>query len=152
MTVHEALTFAWEDVVPGERQRSGFYPVTEADIVEFGRRFDPLPIHVDPAAAAASQFAGLIASGTYMMAIRMRLMHDFRWREAVICAVGWDDVRFLAPLRGGSTCQVETEWLEKRPSSKLDRGSATLHITLLADELPVLTMKDIVLMRRRTAV
>ena len=34
------------------------YLVTEEEVLEFGRRFDPQPFHTDPEAAAASVFGG----------------------------------------------------------------------------------------------
>ena len=94
----------------------------------------------------------LTASGVHMLALRMRLVHDFAYGGGVIAAIGLDEVRFVAPLRAGQTCQVEIEFLEKRASTKrLDRGIVTIRQTLLADGAPVLNLKDIVLMRRQPA-
>jgi acyl dehydratase len=82
----------------------------------------------------------------------MRLIHDLAYGGGVIAAVGIEELQFLAPLRAGQICQLEAEILEKRESSKrADRGIVTLRQTLLADGVPVVTMKDIVLMRRRPA-
>jgi len=39
--------------------------------VEFAQRFDPQPFHVDPEAAKASPFGGLIASGWHTTALFM---------------------------------------------------------------------------------
>ncbi len=87
-----------------------------------------------------------------MIASRMRLVHDFALGGGVIAAVGLDEVRFLAPLRANQVCQVESEFLDKRESAKrADRGVVTIRQSLLADGAPVLTLKDIVLMRRRPA-
>lgn len=143
------LNFRWEDVQIGAIGLSGAYTVDDDEIISFAERYDPLPIHVDRAAAAASRFGGLIAAGGHVLAIRQRLMHQFGWRAAVIASIGYDEVRFLAPLRGGACCRVRTEWIEKKPSSKPDRGMAVVLQTLLADEVPVLTVKDIVLLKRR---
>jgi acyl dehydratase len=142
--------FAFEDVVIGAVETSGDFLVTEAEIIAFASRYDPLPIHIDRQAAAAGPFGVLTASGAHMIAIRMRLLHDFAYGGGVIAAVGLDEVRFLAPLRVGQTCKVESEFLEKRQSTKRpDRGVVTIRQSLLADGAPVLTLKDIVLMRRR---
>jgi acyl dehydratase len=143
------LDFRWEDVEIGAIALSGPYTVNDDEIVSFAERYDPLPIHVDRAAAAASRFGGLIAAGGHVLAIRQRLMHHFGWRAAVIASIGYDEVRFLAPLRGGATCRVRIEWLDKKPSSKPDRGLAVVLQTLLADDVAVLTVKDLVLMKRR---
>src|SRR5258708_20016298 len=41
---------------------------SEREIVDFARRYDPQPFHIDPAAAGASPFGGLIASGIHSFA------------------------------------------------------------------------------------
>ncbi len=93
------IDFRWEDVEIGAVALSGPYAVDDDEIVSFAERYDPLPIHVDRAAAAASRFGGLIAAAGHVLAIRQRLMHHFGWRAGVIASIGYDDVRFLAPLR-----------------------------------------------------
>jgi acyl dehydratase len=144
--------FSFEDVVIGSVETSSAFLLTADEIIGFASRYDPLPIHIDQAAAAAGPFGVLTASGAHMVAIRMRLIHDFAYGGGVIAAIGLDEVRFLAPLRAGQTCQVEIEFLEKRESAKRpDRGVVTIRQTLLADGAPVLSLKDIVLMRRRPA-
>lgn len=52
----------------------GFYLVTEREIVNFAQQWDPQYFHLDPGhAAAESPFGGLVASGTYSLAIYERL-------------------------------------------------------------------------------
>ena len=41
---------------------------SDREIVDFARRYDPQPFHIDPAAARASHFGGLIASGIHSLA------------------------------------------------------------------------------------
>ncbi len=50
----------------------GEVTLTTEDITEFGERFDPQPFHVDPTAATASSFGGLVASGIQTLALFMR--------------------------------------------------------------------------------
>ena len=52
-----------EDFVPGEVREYGPVPVSEAEILEFARKYAPQPIHVDPEWARTGPFGGLIASG-----------------------------------------------------------------------------------------
>jgi acyl dehydratase len=143
-------SFTFEDVIIGDTQKSSKLVLTESEIINFASHYDPLPIHIDHQAATAGPFGTLTASGAHMIALRMRLIHDFAYGGGVIAAIGLDEVRFLAPLRAGQTCQVEIEFLEKRESAKrADRGIVTIRQTLLADGTPVLNLKDIVLMRRQ---
>ena len=51
----------FEDLEPGRVHELGSVAVTEDEIVEFARRYDPQPFHVDPEAAAESDFGGLIS-------------------------------------------------------------------------------------------
>jgi len=145
-----SLPFAWEDVVIGSRQLSTTCLVSAAEIIDFAQRFDPLPIHTDPVLAAAGPFGGLTASGSHMVALRNRLLHDFAFSRAVIASLGMDELRYKAPLRPGQTCQLAIEFLDAQPSkSKPDRGSVRMRQTLLADNVPTLTLIDLFLMWRR---
>ena len=42
----------FEDYIPGSVFEYGEVAVSEAEIIEFARRFDPQAMHVDPAASA----------------------------------------------------------------------------------------------------
>ena len=52
----------FEDFALGDVFRARPVSLSEDDIIEFARRYDPQPFHTDRAAAAKSQFGGLIAS------------------------------------------------------------------------------------------
>src|SRR2546423_10205372 len=62
-----------EDFRVGEVIDLGTATLTEEEIVEFGRRYDPQPFHIDPEAARESVFGGLIASGWLTGSLFMRL-------------------------------------------------------------------------------
>jgi acyl dehydratase len=53
----------FEDIQPGDSMRSPTYAIDHNEMIEFARRWDPAPIHVDPDAAEAA-IGGLTASGT----------------------------------------------------------------------------------------
>jgi acyl dehydratase len=59
----------FEDVEVGHQIKAGPYPLTEQEMIEFSRRYDPRPFHVDKTAAAHSIFGGLIAAGAHTFAI-----------------------------------------------------------------------------------
>ncbi|MBT3930090.1 MAG: hypothetical protein HOF34_05185, partial [Rhodospirillaceae bacterium] len=50
-----------DDFETGQVYDLGQHMFAEDEIIEFATQFDPQPFHVDPAAAAASNFDGLIA-------------------------------------------------------------------------------------------
>ena len=65
-----------EDLHVGQRFVSGSHHMDEAQIKAFAREFDPQPFHLDEAAAKASVFGGLAASGWHTAAVAMRLLVD----------------------------------------------------------------------------
>ena len=114
----------FEDYVPGASAVFGPIPVTEADIIEFAVRYDPQPIHVDPAAATAGPFGGLIASGWHTVGLVMRvLVERFLARGAALASPGVDELRWLKPVRPGDSLRVRVTVLTAiRSRSKPDRG------------------------------
>ena len=58
-----------EDLHPGRRFESATLTVTRDDITGFAYLYDPQPFHLDEAAAAASLFGGLVASGWHTAAL-----------------------------------------------------------------------------------
>jgi len=113
-----------EDFVPGDVYRAGSVRLTEAEIVEFARRYDPQPFHLDAEAARASTYGGLIASGWHTVAATMRLLVDNVFNgSASMGSPGVEALRWLLPVRPGDTLWPRAIVLETRPSrSKPDRG------------------------------
>ena len=56
--------------------KAGPVIVTEAEILEFARKFDPQWFHTDPKRAAEGRWGGLIASGWHTCALAMRMAVD----------------------------------------------------------------------------
>jgi acyl dehydratase len=48
----------FEDYTPGHLYEFGAITVSEAEIIEFARQFDPQYFHIDPEKAKASRFGG----------------------------------------------------------------------------------------------
>jgi acyl dehydratase len=114
----------FEDFLPGAVLEYGKIPVTEAEIIEFARCFDPQYIHVDRERAVQGPFGGLIASGWHTTAMMMRLIVDnFLPRTASLGSPGIDELRWLKPVRPGDVLSVRLSVLEAtRSRSKPDRG------------------------------
>ena len=114
----------FEDYVPDAVFEYGEIPVTEAEIIEFARRFDPQYIHVDGERAVQGPFGGLIASGWHTAAMMMRLIVDnFLAKSASLGSPGIDELRWLRPVRPGDVLSVRLSILEAtRSRSKPDRG------------------------------
>jgi acyl dehydratase len=114
----------FEDYLPGSVYEFGHVSLTEGEIVDFARTYDPQPIHTDPAWAATGPFGGLIASGMHTMAATMRLYVDhYISQVASLASPGLDEVRFTRPVRPGDVLRIRVTIVSSRLSaSKPDRG------------------------------
>jgi acyl dehydratase len=122
-----------EDYVPGTTSTHGPIRVSEAEVVEFGRRFDPQPFHVDPEAAGAGPFGGLIASGWHTCALMMRLLaEDYLSPASSLGSPGVDELRWILPVRPGDELTLHATVEDVRASrSKPDRGIVRTQVELV---------------------
>ena len=143
-----------EDVVVGQKARFGRYEVTREEVVDFARKFDPQPFHLDDAAAAHSIFGRLAASGWHTCAMMMRMIVDNMGEGGSMGGIGMDELRWLKPVYPGDVLICESEILEARPSaSKPDRGMVRTRLTIFnQDGEPVMTSINLALAKRRVSV
>jgi acyl dehydratase len=141
----------FEDMNPGESITSPPLTVERDEMVEFAKRWDPMPFHVDEAAGMAS-FGGITAPGIFVLALKQRLIHQLPDPHAVIASLGYDEVRFLEPVRPNDTLRLKYDWLTRRESkSKPDRGVVTVRLSLInQSEKTVMSHLDTILVRRRS--
>lgn len=123
----------FEDYVVGTTAGHGSVRVEEAELVDFGRRFDPQPFHVDPEAAAEGPYGGLIASGWHTCALMMRLLaQEYLSPVSSLGSPGVDELRWIRPVRPGDELALHTTVEEARPSrSKPDRGLVRTRVELV---------------------
>lgn len=114
----------FEDYLPGSVHEFGSIAVEEAEVIDFGRRFDPQPFHIDPVAAKNTVFGGLIASGWHTASLAMRLLVDhYVSHVASLGSPGVDEIRWLKPVRPGDVLSVRVTVLgTQRSRSKPDQG------------------------------
>jgi len=114
----------FDDYALGSTYECGSVSIDQASIIAFAKEFDPQPFHVDPVAAAAGPYGGLIASGWHTAALVMRLLVDnYLAAESSLGSAGLDELRWPHPVRPGDTLRVRATVVESRRSlSKPDRG------------------------------
>ncbi|MET8997886.1 MaoC family dehydratase [Amycolatopsis sp. NPDC004169] len=114
----------FEDYVPGVTYDCGSVEVTDAEILDFARRYDPQDFHVDAAAAADGPFGGLIASGWHTASLMMRLYAEHYLSAASsLGSPGVDELRWPRPVRPGAVLRLRATVTEARRSrTKPDRG------------------------------
>jgi len=121
--VEKPRVFHLEDYEPGWSSQSPDYLVREEEILEFGRRFDPRPIHTDPEAAARSHFGGLVAPGCLVFCIRSSLAAQLPVQPALVAGLGVEALDLPLPVRPGDRLRLRVECLDRRVSrSRTDRG------------------------------
>ncbi|NLH82182.1 MAG: MaoC family dehydratase [Phyllobacteriaceae bacterium] len=116
-----------EDLTPGLTWTSGSLTVEADAIKSFAADYDRQPFHLDEAAAEATFFRGLAASGWQVAALSMRLLTEgeipFAW--GIVGAGG--EITWPRPTRPGDRLTVHTEVLEvTRSKSRPDRGIVTV--------------------------
>lgn len=119
----------YDDLEPGKRFRhANGRTVTEADNVLFcALSMNPQPLHLNEDFAARTQFGRRIVNGIYTMALVVGLTVQELTEGTIVANLSYDRVVHPAPVFHGDTVYVETEVLEKRPSSsKPDRGIVRL--------------------------
>lgn len=145
----------FEDLTPGEMGTHGHVTVTADEIRSFAEAFDPQPFHLDDAAARETHFGGLSASGWHTCAMMMSLLVE-RWLldSAGLGSPGFDDLRWLRPVRPGDRLGVRLTCLEKTPSrSRPDRGLVRFFVEVLnQDDVCVMSLKLMALFARRDTV
>ena len=113
----------FEDFEIGEKVVSRGHTFTEANIVDFALKYDPQPFHMDADAAKDTVYGGLIASGWHTGSIVFRLFYDTGFiKGGSMGSNGTEHMKWTAPVRPGDTLHVEVEVLDKRASSRGDRG------------------------------
>ncbi|MDQ1007402.1 acyl dehydratase [Streptomyces sp. V4I23] len=107
----------FEDFRTGDVHQLGTVTVTEEEVLEFARRFDPQPFHIDAELAKQSPFGGLIASGFHTASLFMRRYVDgLLAYSACAGSPGIDEIRFHRPVRPGDVLTARLEVLGSRPS------------------------------------
>lgn len=114
----------FEDYAPGSVLEFGRIAVEEADIIAFGRQFDPQRFHTDPEGAKSTMYGSLIASGWHTASLMMReCVRHYLPGAASLGSPGVDELRWNLPVRPGDTLTVRATVLEaSRSRSKPDRG------------------------------
>lgn len=127
----------YEDVVLGAAYTSAFHTVTPADIAAFAALTrDHHPLHLDADYARARGFPGVIAHGLLGLSLMEGLKAEMKvYEHTSIASLGWDAVRFRAPVLAGDTVHVRFHFAEKRPSRRPDRG-------IVVEDLALVNQRD----------
>jgi acyl dehydratase len=130
------VTLYFEDFEAGQELELGERTLSQDEIVAFGRHWDPLEFHVNP--AVEDPYGGLIASGRHSCLVWQRLFVDsVLGRTAGLGSPGLDEIRWLVPVRPGERLRGRLRVTEIREHA--DRGDVRFDGELVnqADEVAV---------------
>ncbi len=132
----------FEDLEIGATVSLGSHTFGREEIIDFARKYDAQPFHLDEKAAQRSLFGGLCASGWHTGAVWLRLVMDARKREASLMTFrgerparygpspGFEKLRWLKPVLVGDTLTFTS-----RVTRKIDsRSRPALGLVLFENE------------------
>ena len=142
----------FDDLPVGFRFETASRTLTEDEVIDFARAYDPQPFHIDPEAARASIYGGIIASGFQTLIVAFDLILSANiWTDASMGSPGLDELRWKLPVRPGDTLRVRGEVIASEPSkSRPDRGRTTITYEIVNQKDEVVSSYSAVqLLKRR---
>ena len=146
------MNLHFEDFEVGARYPTRTRTITDEDHEAFCRLVGyEVPLFLDDAFARGLGLPGRICPSHLIMSFSTAMTGDL-FTDTVIALVGIDHARFLAPVRPGDTIRTEVEVVEKRATSRGDRGLVVFrdHVYNQRDE-EVFSNDKTVLIKRRAA-
>lgn len=119
----------FEDLEVGQRFKHSIgRTITETDNVLFcAMTMNTQPLHLNEDFAGKSQFGRRIVNGIFTMGLAVGLTVTELTEGTIVANLSYDRVAHPRPMFHGDTLYVETEVLEKKPSSsRKDRGIVRL--------------------------
>ena len=114
----------WEEWKIGAEFVTSARTITETDIINFaGISGDYNPLHIDEEFCRNTQFGTRIAHGPLGYSIAPALIFQLQlYDDTLIAFLGFDSLKFTKPVKIGDTIHARLEVIEKRETSKSDRG------------------------------
>ena len=122
-----------EDYRPGEEFELGSHLVTREELIEFARKYDPFPFHLDDKAAQATPFGGIVASGWMTALVWLKLMHEALLDPAMVLgSPGHEEMNWPTPVKPGDMLSgrvtiKESRLSKSKPEMGFVRYTAKLH-------------------------
>jgi len=111
------------DFVAGKKFDFGELILSEQEIIDFAKAFDPLDFHTDREVAKTTIFKGLVSSGPHVFNNIYQREWIPRFGKTVICGMGVSNWKFIKPVYANQKIKAELTILAIKPDDKL-RGNA----------------------------
>jgi acyl dehydratase len=113
-----------DDFNIGDIYETSAITMTETHVVNWaGLTMDFYPLHIDKEYAAKTSFGQRLVHGPLIFGIAVGLASKEGFiQDAVIAWLGADNMKMLAPVFIGDTIRLVVEVIDKKETSKPDRG------------------------------
>jgi acyl dehydratase len=113
-----------DDFNIGDLYTTGAITVTEAHVVNWaGLTMDFYPLHMDAEYAAKTPFGERLVHGPLIFALAVGLVSTAGFGgDAAVAWLGADNMQMLAPVKIGDTIKVVVEVMDRKPTSKPEKG------------------------------
>lgn len=128
------MTIFADDLHPGQQILLGHYTVTESEIIEYARQWDPVFIHTDPATAHDTPLGGVVASGLHTMAIYQRLAVHAFWSQFTGGIGRGFQLHFRRPVWPGTTLTGDLTVHTVTPRPERGDAAVTIAAQLVDDD------------------
>ena len=141
----------YEDFEVASRYPTRTRRITDADHEAFCRLVGyEVPLFLDDAYARGRGLPGRICPSHLIMSFSTAMTGDL-FADSIIALLGIENARFLGMVRPGDTLRTEVEVLEKRGSSRPDRGVVVFRDHVYNQEDAEVFRNDKVALLRRRA-
>lgn len=143
----------FEDLKVGSKFTSPGRTICECDIITFaGLSGDFLPLHTDAEYAKSTPYGQRIAHGLLGTIMASGLVNrselGFRCQTTIMALLGLE-WKYLKPILIGDTIHIEVEVVEKKETSKPDRGVVTFVRNVVNQRGEIVQIGTMPLMIRR---
>jgi acyl dehydratase len=134
----------YEDLEPDFEQRTREpYRVERDEVMEFARRWDPQPFHIDEAAAKDSIFGGIVACMPHIFAIQCILSSQLEPDVALLSGLGNEGFELLEPVRPGDLLTLVRRVESRRESRSRPEGGIVRSWYELRSQTGVICFRDL---------
>jgi acyl dehydratase len=125
-----------EDFKKGDIFDIGEHTFSEEEIIDFAKKYDPFPFHINKDAAEKTVFGGIISSGWLTALVWLGMMHkSFLSYDTTMGSPGHEEMIWPKPVRPGDSVSGQLEILESRGSkSKPELGFVRYEAKLVNQE------------------
>ena len=103
----------------GKKYDLGEIVLSEQEIIDFAKAYDPLDFHINKEAAEKTIFRGLIASGPHIFNLIYRNEWIPRFGKTVMCGLGLSNWKFIKPVYADDKIRVQLTVLATSPKKEI---------------------------------